>query len=111
MFYSYFFQLCCFEDKNCMRHLGVRNKIVPGSKMCLLPGIIFAPSTKIRLLPATKAIPGSKRILLPGIKNCARQSHGFTAYSACRAQLDEVEPNLKKIPHRNGIWGLKANSM
>ena len=27
------------------------------------------------------------------------------------AQHDEVEPNLKKIPHRNGIWGLEANSM
>ena len=25
--------------------------------------------------------------------------------------LDKVEPNLKKIPHRNGIWGLEANSM
>ena len=28
-----------------------------------------------------------------------------------RAQHDEVEPNLKKILHRNGIWGLEANSM
>ena len=27
------------------------------------------------------------------------------------SQHDEVEPNLKKIPHRNGIWGLEANSM
>ena len=27
------------------------------------------------------------------------------------AQHDEVEPNLKKIPHKNGIWGLEANSM
>ena len=26
-------------------------------------------------------------------------------------QHDEVEPHLKKIPHRNGIWGLEANSM
>ena len=26
-------------------------------------------------------------------------------------QHDEVEPNLKKIPHRNGIWVLKANSI
>ena len=26
-------------------------------------------------------------------------------------QHDEVEPNLKKIPHRNEIWGLEANSM
>ena len=23
-------------------------------------------------------------------------------------QHDELEPNLKKIPHRNGIWGLEA---
>ena len=27
------------------------------------------------------------------------------------SQHDKVEPNLKKIPHRNGIWGLEANSM
>ena len=26
----------------------------------------------------------------------------------CQTQHDEVEPNLKKIPHRNGIWGLEA---
>ena len=26
-------------------------------------------------------------------------------------QHDEVEPNLKKILHTNGIWGLEANSM
>ena len=31
--------------------------------------------------------------------------------AANRAPLDKVEPNLKKIPHRNGIWGLEANSM
>ena len=61
-----------FEDKNCILHLDVRNKIVPGSKMCLLPGIIFVPGTKIRLLPGTKIIPGSKRILPPGIENCSR---------------------------------------
>ena len=24
------------------------------------------------------------------------------------AQHDELESNLKKIPHRNGIWGLEA---
>ena len=24
------------------------------------------------------------------------------------AQHNELEPNLKKIPHRNGIWGLEA---
>ena len=24
------------------------------------------------------------------------------------AQHDDVEPNLKKILHRNGIWGLEA---
>ena len=24
------------------------------------------------------------------------------------AQHDELEPNLKKILHRNGIWGLEA---
>ena len=23
-------------------------------------------------------------------------------------QLDELEHNIKKIPHRNGIWGLEA---
>ena len=28
-----------------------------------------------------------------------------------RTQHDEVEPNLKKILHTNGIWGLEANSM
>ena len=28
-----------------------------------------------------------------------------------KPQHDEVGPNLKKIPHRNGIWGLEANSM
>ena len=27
------------------------------------------------------------------------------------SQHDEVEPNLKKILHTNGIWGLEANSM
>ena len=27
------------------------------------------------------------------------------------AQHDEVEPNLKKILHTNGIWGLEANSL
>ena len=26
-------------------------------------------------------------------------------------QHDEVEPNLKKSLHTNGIWGLEANSM
>ena len=25
-----------------------------------------------------------------------------------RSQHDELESNLKKIPHRNGIWGLEA---
>ena len=45
-----------------MRHLVVRNYIVPGSKMLLLPGIIFVPGTKIRQLPGTKIIPSSKRI-------------------------------------------------
>ena len=30
---------------------------------------------------------------------------------AINAQHDEVEPNLKKNLHRNGIWGLEANSM
>ena len=45
-----------------MRHLGVRNKIVPGCKMHLLPGMLFVPGTKIRLLLGTKVIPGSKRI-------------------------------------------------
>ena len=24
------------------------------------------------------------------------------------SQHDELESNLKKIPHRNGIWGLEA---
>ena len=33
------------------------------------------------------------------------------AYSGQLSPLDEVEPNLKKIPHRNGLWGLEANSM
>ena len=28
-----------------------------------------------------------------------------------RSRLDEVESNHKKIPNRNGIWGLEANSM
>ena len=27
------------------------------------------------------------------------------------SQLDELESNLKKISHRNGIWGLEANVM
>ena len=27
------------------------------------------------------------------------------------AQHDELESNLKKIPHRNGIWGLEAIAM
>ena len=27
------------------------------------------------------------------------------------SQHDELETNLRKIPHRNGIWGLEANSM
>ena len=27
------------------------------------------------------------------------------------AQHDEVETNLKKILHTNGIWGLEANSL
>ena len=31
------------------------------------------------------------------------QQHEFL-----RPQLGEVEPNLKKILHRNGIWGLEA---
>ena len=30
---------------------------------------------------------------------------------ACSSQHDEVEPNLKKILHTNGILGLEANSM
>ena len=34
----------------------------------------------------------------------------FQSYGHDSPQHDEVEPNLKKIPHRNGIWGLEANS-
>ena len=34
----------------------------------------------------------------------------ITSYHATRsrAQHDELEPNLKEILHRNGIWGLEA---
>ena len=31
--------------------------------------------------------------------------------AAGSAQHDEVEPNFKKILHRNGIWGLEAIAM
>ena len=35
----------------------------------------------------------------------------FSLFGLETPPLDKVEPNLKKIPHRNGIWGLEANSM
>ena len=40
--------------------------------------------------------------------------YGFKLYNReryvlkVRAPHDEVEPNLKKTHHRNGIWGLEA---
>ena len=38
-------------------------------------------------------------------------NHGSALVGSDPPPLDEVEPNLKKIPHGNGILGLEANSM
>ena len=35
--------------------------------------------------------------------------NGMNDKSIYLAQHDELEPNLKKILSRNGIWGLEAN--
>ena len=50
-----------FEDKNCIRLLGIRNKISSGRRRILVPG--------------TKIIPSRQRILLPGIKKIVPGSH------------------------------------
>ena len=42
----------------------------------------------------------------PCINNYARMT-----WSILDPQHDEVEPNLKKILHTNGKWGLEATSM
>ena len=37
-----------------------------------------------------------------------RSDFEVKVFPECNAQHDEVEPNLEKILHRNGIWGLEA---
>ena len=41
----------------------------------------------------------------PELRN--KEKYGMPGHSFY-AQHDELESNLKKIPHRNGIWGLEA---
>ena len=47
------------------------------------------------------------------VKNCQKMSNiiknpKIMSRINKTSQHDELEPNLKKIPHRNGIWGLEA---
>ena len=38
-------------------------------------------------------------------------TYTFLSMEVEEAQHDELEPNLKKILHRNGIWSLEAIAM